>query len=188
MSKFNVTLIILLFSLGCFANPTLKPVFKQVAEEYSVSYDLLSKMAYIESKFDPNAKASTSSARGLFQILNSTELWLKEICDIEGDIFDPLTNTRLGACYIQHNTKYYKRKLGTEPSFTDLYILHFLGGYTGIKFIKLTKSKGSEIASKHFPKQAKANIGIFYKKGNTPRTLFEVMELFEYKVNKAEVL
>ena len=176
------------FLLVSFTPVDLQPIFRQVSNEYSVSYELLSKMADIESNFRPNAKASTSSAKGLYQIINSTENWLREICDIEGDIFDPLTNTRLGACLIQHNTKYFRRKMKREPNFTELYILHFYGGYTGLKFIRLVKSKGSDLAYKHFRRESRANPNIFFKRARKPRKLIEVMELFRNKVRNGRVL
>jgi hypothetical protein len=145
-------------------------------------------MADIESNFDPKATTRTSSAKGLFQVIRSTERWLREICDIEGDVFDPLTNTRLGACYIRHNTKYFKRKMKREPNFTELYMMHFFGGWTAIKFIRMLNSKPSNLAYKHFRRESKANPSIFYTKAGKPRKLAEVMEVFKKKVKEARVL
>lgn len=45
------------------------------------------KIAFCESKFDPNAKNKTSTASGLFQFLNST--WKAYG---SGDVFDPVDN------------------------------------------------------------------------------------------------
>jgi hypothetical protein len=182
-------LLILLLTCPVFAaTPDLSAIFRQVSTEYQVSYELLSKMADIESNFRPNAKASTSSAKGLFQVIRSTELWLRELCDITGDVFDPLTNTRMGACLINHNKRYFTRKMKREPNFTELYLMHFYGGWTGIKFIRLTESKGSEPAFKHFRRESRANPKVFFKKTGEARKLSEVMELFVEKMGNARVL
>lgn len=184
----KLMLIPILLLICSFTNPELPKIFRQVANEYSVSYELLSKMADIESSFDANAKAGTSSARGLYQVIRSTENWLRELCDIEGDIYDPLTNTRLGACYINHNTKYLRKKLKREPTFTEIYSAHFLGAGTAVRFIRLVESQGSEEAYKHFERESRANPHIFFTRAEKPRKLAEVMELFEKKIADGRVL
>jgi hypothetical protein len=181
-------LIPLVFLCCSFSTANLAPIFDQVSTEYSVSAELLSKIADIESNFDPKATTSTSSAKGLYQIISSTENWLREMCDITGDVFDPLTNTRLGACYINYNTKYFSRKMGRLPTFTESYSMHFFGAWTAVKFIRLVKSAGSELACKHFKRESRANRGVFYKPSGEPRTLSEVYRFFEQKIEKARVL
>lgn len=184
----RLVLIPILFLTMSFTSADLSPIFRKVATEYNVSYELMSKIADIESSFNPDAKAGTSSASGLFQIIRSTERWLREICDIEGDVFDPLTNSRLGGCLIQYNTKYLTRKLGRVPTFTENYTAHFLGSWTAVKFIQMVESKGSDIASERFPRESKANPRVFYKSDGTARTLAEVLGYFSDKMEKARIL
>ena len=182
-------LIVLLFFITFptfAATPDLPPIFTQVATEYSVDYALLSKIADIESGFDVNAKAGTSSASGLFQIIRSTERWLRELCDITGDVFDPLTNTRMGACYINHNKKYLRRKLKREPNYTELYFSHFLGSYTAVKF--LTQPEYLKVSRKLFGRALSSNRGVFFKKSGELKTYHEVKEYFRTKLEKARVL
>lgn len=188
--------LVFLFILPCFATTPadLVPVFHQVATEYSVDYVLLSKIADIESGFDVNATTSTSTARGLFQVIRSTERWLRELCDITGDVFDPLTNARMGGCLVRHNSRYFTRKMGRTPNYTELYVLHFYGGYTGLRFIRLVEAsekpafKGSNLAYKHFRRESRANPHIFFTKRGKARKLREVMDLFVEKMGNARVL
>ena len=185
----KLILLLALFAFPCLGTtPNLASIFEQVSIEYKVSYELLSKIAAIESNFKQRATTKTSSAKGLFQVIRSTELWLREMCDIEGDVFDPTTNTRLGACLIQYNTKYFTRKVKRPPTHTESYILHFFGGYTGVRFVRYVKSKGSRIAYKHFQRESKANPRIFFKRSGKARTIREIMILFKLKIRQAKVL
>lgn len=178
-------LLLLLFIQPVFASPNLKSIFQQVSIEYSVSADLLSQISWLESNHRINAKTKTSSARGLFQIIRSTEKWLKEICKIEGDIFDPLTNTRLGACYIKHNTKYLKHKLKRLPTNLELYLAHFYGASKAFLFLKQPTYR--VVSQKLFKREIQANKNVFYD-GSRLRTYGEVSGYFQTKLNKAKVL
>lgn len=169
----------------CEINPDLKSIFKQVSEEYSVSYELLSKLSWIESNHRVHAKAPTSSASGLFQIIRSTENWLREICNIEGDIFDPLTNTRMGACYIKHNTNYLKNKLNRQPTSLELYFSHFFGGRKALKFIQ--QPENTKVSNILFSCEISSNRGVFYKDGKL-KTYRQVKDFFIKKLNGAKVL
>ena len=177
-------LVAILLMTTCAFGSNLKPIFKQVSKEYSVSYELLSKMSWIESNHRINARTKTSSARGLYQIIRSTEKWLKEICDIEGDIFDPLTNTRLAACYIKHNQNYLTRKLKRRATDLECYEAHFFGARTAFRFISIPNHR---LGYKSFRKESKANPSIFWHK-KRPRTIGEIKRLFRDKLNKAKVL
>lgn len=175
----------LLFINLAFANTDLALIFNKVSKKYSVSHSLLSKIADIESNFDVNAKAKTSSARGLFQIINTTEIWLRELCLIEGDIFDPEVNANMGACYIQHNKKYLEKKLKRKVTDLELYLAHFLGAYRAYKFILM---KDTDLAYKMFKNESKANKRIFYHTCGKPKTVREIKDEFQEKLNKARVL
>lgn len=180
----RLIVFILLLTFPVFAADPLPGIFHTVSSEYSVDYALLSKIADIESGFNPNATTSTSSAKGLYQILRSTENWLRELCDIEGDIFDPLTNTRLGACYVRHNQKYLRKKLKRDATYTECYLSHFMGAVTALKLLRMDRH---ELAAKHFKRESEANRNVFYK-GSKMRTVGEVIQYFEKKMELAKVL
>lgn len=179
-------LLILILSINvCFADTEIKDVLIDVSQKYSVSYKLLSKIADIESRFDVLAKSKTSSARGMFQIINTTEIWLRELCYIEGDIYDIKVNSEMAACYINHNKKYLKRKLNRDINMLDLYLAHFLGAYRAYKFLQLSNK---DYAYKIFKNESRANRSIFFHKNGKPKTVREIKNEFIEKLNKARVL
>ena len=86
-----------------------------------IDYEYMCKLATIESGLNPNARNPRSSARGLYQIINSTERVLRKRYGIVGNVFDIDVNTTM-AIYL---VKEYMRS-GIK-SYTSLYLAHFLG-------------------------------------------------------------
>lgn len=83
------------------------------AREFGVEEKLIASIINAESSFNENA-VSKKGAVGLMQVLPSTASWVsltnsnfeKEV--EENELFSPLTNIRIGACYI----KYLLEKFG----------------------------------------------------------------------------
>ena len=173
-----------LLSSAAYSGEGVQAALSNASKLYNVSYELLSKIADLESGFDPKAQAKTASARGLFQIIRSTERGLKKQCGITGDIFDPNINALLAACGLSSNIKYLKRKLKRNPTSTEIYISHFMGMGNSYRFLRY---KSRTKMAKYFRKQAKANTWIFYKRGKM-RTKLEIYNLFKRKLEKARVL
>ncbi|WP_423067997.1 transglycosylase SLT domain-containing protein [Devosia sp. CN2-171] len=168
-----------------------------------VDFDYLLQTAIRESSLNPEAKAQTSSATGLFQFLDST--WLQVMrqegprlgyqqyadairVDKDGDYYiadkalradilalreDPQVSADLAAAFTRSNGEYLFEKFGRMPSPGELYIAHFLGPQGAEKMFNAGLSDPDQIAADLFPKQAKANRAIFYENG-TPRTIREV--------------
>jgi soluble lytic murein transglycosylase-like protein len=95
-------------------------------------YNTLASIAQIESAMNPNAKAKTSSASGLFQFINSTwdsmvNKYGKQHGIGKGDKFDPRANAIMGGLYLKDNSKFLESRLGRQPSTSELYTAHFLG-------------------------------------------------------------
>ena len=63
--------------VGPKATPEVRDAIQVAARRTGVSFDFLVKQAETESGFDPRAKASTSSATGLYQFLEGT--WLSMV-------------------------------------------------------------------------------------------------------------
>ncbi len=84
--------------------------------------DAMTKMAWIESKLNPNAKNPNSSASGVFQFINSTgkQYGLS-------NPFDPIANIDAGIRLASDNRAALARILGREPTPGELYLAHQQG-------------------------------------------------------------
>lgn len=156
-----------------------------VAKQTGVEPNILKTFAAIESGFDPMASAGTSSAKGLFQFLDST--W-KDMLSKYGDKygiqpgtsqFDPMANSLMGAEFIKENTKILNG-VKKDVNAADLYLAHFLGP-GGAK--KILSADPSASAASLMPAPASANPTIFYKNG-VPRTVGELYQFMQNLVAK----
>lgn len=145
---------------------------------------LLNKIAQIESGGNPNAKSPNSSASGMFQFTNST--W-KDAVNKYGDKLgitlqdknNPQAQAAVTQQMLQDNGQDLTNYLGRQPNDTELYLTHFLG-LDGAK--TLLASNPNQFAASLFPKQAKANRAVFFKKGR-PVTVAELYSNFNKKIS-----
>lgn len=154
------------------------------AKKVGVDPSLMQAFAVVESDLNPNAKASTSSAAGLYQFIRST--WNEQIkkfgqkYGIKGNAspFDVEAATLLASEYVKQNQRYISR---TKPdtNFTDLYLTHFLGPGGANKFLSLSPDT---IAAQALPQAAAANRGIFYSKSGQPLTVRAIYENLSKKL------
>ena len=93
----------------------------------------------VESSFDPNAKPidpktgkPRSSAKSLFQVIDST---FKGLGGDPKKRNDPMENIRVGVKYLAQNQEALTKKLGRAPQPQELYTTHFLGTDTGSKLL-----------------------------------------------------
>jgi hypothetical protein len=179
---------------------SLAQVLNSAGDKSNVDFDYLLQTAIRESSLNPEAKAPTSSAVGLFQFLEST--WLQVMKeqgprlgyqqyadaitrDADGDYTiknkalrkeilalreDPQIAADMAAAFTQSNGAYLEAKFGKMPSGGELYIAHFLGPQGAEKLLRAGLQNPDQIAAKLFPKQAKANPSIFYA-GGEARTI-----------------
>lgn len=93
-----------------------------IAQKYGINPTDFKRMAWIESKFDPNARASSSSAGGLFQFTNETarDYQLK-------NKFDGPANADAAARLWNDNKAGLTKALGREPTAGELYLAHQQG-------------------------------------------------------------
>lgn len=151
----------------------------------------LQTIAQIESGGNPNAKAGTSSAAGMFQFTEGT--W-KDMTKKMGknysleDRFDPQKSAEVAAFFTAQNKKTLEAGTGRAASNTDQYMAHFLGAGGAVKFLNAMNQNPNAIAADMDPKAAAANKNIFYDKDGRARTLREVYDLMHGKVSKAEGL
>ena len=191
---------------------SLAYVLNAAADKSNVDFDYLVKTAMRESSLNPEAKAPSSSAVGLFQFLDST--WLQVMKeegprlgyqkyasaigkDASGDFFvkdkklraeilklreDPQVAADMAAAFTESNGQYLQSKFGRMPSPGELYIAHFLGPQGAEKLFNAGLDNPDRIAAKLFPSQARANRQIFYE-GNHARTIREVYKALVAKHN-----
>ncbi len=178
---------------------------KKASQSTGADFDYLLKTAARESAFDQDAKASTSSASGLFQFIENT--WLGMIKDVGPQIGltdyasaiqqtksgrsyvpdaqaraeilnlrnDPEISAMVAGMFTQQNASYLADRLGRQPTEGELYIAHFLGAGNGARFIRLAQTRPDLPANAYFGRAARANRSIFYANGK-PRTMGEVYQ------------
>jgi hypothetical protein len=182
---------------------SLAYVLNAAGDRNGVDFDYLLQTAMRESSLNPAAKASSSSAVGLFQFLEST--WLQVMKEqgprlgyqnyanaitetADGDYVvkdpklkaeilklreDPQIAADMAAAFTKSNGDYLSQRFGRMPSPGELYIAHFLGAKGAEKLFVAGLSNPDQIAADLFPKQAKANRAIFYADGQA-RTIRQV--------------
>jgi hypothetical protein len=153
---------------------------------------LLMAIADKESSFAPKAKASTSSASGLFQFVEAT--WFKalrsfgwrygheqEAKAIQGDDNemrvapqkraellrlrnDPYLSAVLAAEMMKHDGEGIASRLGRPLTQGETYLIHFLGPEDAERFMKKMDDDPRASAAALLPKAAKANKPIFYER------------------------
>lgn len=174
---------------------TVGAAIKEAAKKVGTDESIMLAMAKQESGFNPSAKASTSSAKGLFQFLDSTwkgmaDKYSKTFPELLRGPMDALASAINGALYIKENSEYLKKN-NIPVTGTNIYASHFLGA-GGAK--KLLQADPSAIAASlpGMEGPANANKYIFFKPGSdkkpdtsSPRTVGEIIEVLYNKVGKS---
>lgn len=114
-------------------------IIQDAATANGVDPAVLAKIAQVESGNDPNAAASGSSAKGLFQFTNPT--WKQYG---QGDPLDPTANADAGARLTKDNATGLASS-GIEASPANIYLAHF-AGLGGAKKV-LTADPSTPVAS-----------------------------------------
>jgi len=189
---------------------SLAYVLTAAGDRNGVDFDYLLQTAMRESSLNPQAKAQTSSATGLFQFLEST--WMQVLKEegprlgygdiaanisrtADGDYVvsdpakkaeilkmreDPQMAADLAAAFTKSNGDYLSQRFGRRPSAGELYIAHFLGAQGAERMFNAGLQDPDQIAANLFPKQAAANRAIFYSNGE-PRTIRDVYRVLVAK-------
>ncbi|CAK0777398.1 Flagellar biosynthesis protein FlgJ [uncultured Gammaproteobacteria bacterium] len=182
--------------------------------ETGVDFSYLMEKAAVESSFQTDSKASTSSATGLYQFLDGT--WLATMKEHGADhglgryadaiqrrpdgrmfVADPelrreildlrkdaKTSALMAAELTRDNKDYMEEKIGGQIGSTELYMAHFLGAGGASKFIKAMRENPNQVARDLFPDAAASNRGVFYAQGK-PTTLAQIYNRFSAKFQGA---
>lgn len=179
-------------SLPAAATAPVVSGIRQASSATKVDFGLLMAEAEQESGFRADAKASGSSATGLFQFIDSTWLGLvRQFGDKYGagalaqqitldgagratvadpaarqkilDLRkDPRLSAALAAEYMRLNKGALEQALGRKAGNADLYMAHFLGAGGATTFLKAMSSAGNTLAADLLPEAAAANRAVFY--------------------------
>ena len=176
-----------------------------------VDFGYLLQTAMRESSLNPQARASTSSAVGLFQFLEGT--WLQVMKEEgprlgyaayadaitrngDGDYViadpakraqilklreDPQIASDLAAAFTRGNGEYLRSVFGRMPSAGELYIAHFLGAQGAEKMFRAGLENPDQLAVSLFPRQAAANRAIFYGDDGQARSIRDVYRVLVAK-------
>jgi hypothetical protein len=185
---------------------------QQAAARTGVDFGYLLGQAKIESGFDPNARARTSSATGLFQFIEQTWLatvqqhgakhglgWaadaIKQGANGRYHVSDPATRraildmrkdpaaaSAMAAEFAADNQNYLENRLGRPTESVDLYLAHFLGAGGAAQFLSAHDANPNAPAASILPAAARANRSIFYARNGAPRSFAEIRERFAAKL------
>lgn len=181
----------------------------RAAQATGIDFSYLLAQARLESGLDPDARAATSSAAGLYQFTSGT--WLRtldrhgaahgmgwaEAAISGGRITDPAlretimamrhdpdASALMAAELASDNREGLRAQLGREPDAAELYLAHFLGLGGAGTFLSALAANPAQSAAALLPKAAAANRPIFYA-GGAARTVGEVMDLMRGKMADA---
>jgi hypothetical protein len=174
--------------------PEVMAALHDAAKATGADFSYLVRTAQRESNFDPTAKASTSSATGLFQFTNET--WLRmvdrygaqhglkaeaaAVSVVDGDTVvgkgmsreqilalrnDPALSATMAGELAQENAKILAKKIHRQPTSAELYAAHFMGPTDAAHLIHAARRNDKGPAADVFRSAALANPTVFAGKG-----------------------
>jgi hypothetical protein len=169
------------------------PALAEAARRTGVPFEALFHTARLESGFNPEARARTSSATGLFQFIDST--WLntlarhgarhglapasrREALQLRRD---PYAASLMAAHHMADNAAVLAERTGRQPGRVELYLAHFLGAGGAADFLDRMADAPDAPAADALPAAARANRSVFFA-GGRARSLAEVYDLFARKL------
>lgn len=197
------------------AGTPVEAAIARAAEATSVDFGYLLAQAEVESSMDPDARAATSSATGLYQFIEST--WLDTVkkhgprfglgalaeqigVTASGSAYvadpaqrqailalraDPEVASLMAAGLAEDNRAHLAPILGRQPDHAELYLAHFLGAGGAGRFLSEMQADPSQSAAALFARPAAANRPIFYAPDGSPRSLAGVMDVLAGKLERA---
>lgn len=151
---------------------------RTAASKTGANFDFLVKTAQRESNFNPNAKAGTSSATGLFQFTDATWMSMLERYGAKHGIAtdgqsradllalrkDANLSSLMAGELAGENAKILQKKLGRPATSAELYAAHFMGPSDAARLVDAARANRPGAASDLFPSAAMANHNVFHGK------------------------
>ena len=191
-------------------NSSVRSAIARAAQTTGVDFSYLAAQARIESAMNPNARAATSTASGLYQFTNAT--WMQTL-QKHGDMLgldtgatggtlaalsdpaaraqmlalrsDPQASAMMAASLASDNQAALTGVLGRVPDASELYLAHFLGADGASKFLTAMASNPDQSAAALLPKAAASNAAIFFDGNGQARSLAQMMALLRGKMDSA---
>ncbi|MFO1255796.1 MAG: transglycosylase SLT domain-containing protein [Sphingomonadaceae bacterium] len=198
-------------SIGAAApTPQVHTAILRASQATGVDFSYLLGQARLESSFNPDARAGSSSAAGLYQFTKGT--WLVTLdrhgaehgygwadAAIQGGRvrdpqmrqqvlalrYDPEASALMAAELASDNRVFLQGVLGRDPDASELYLAHFLGADGAGRFLTALAANPGQSAAALFPDAAGANRAIFFDHDGQPRSLGAVMDLVRGKMTSA---
>ncbi|NTU76701.1 MAG: lytic transglycosylase domain-containing protein [Alphaproteobacteria bacterium] len=187
---------------------------QRASTKAGVDFAYMLNKASQESSLNPKAKASTSSATGLFQFVEQT--WLRTVksygakygleaaaekISVGSDGVarvadsktkkaildlrsDPEASASMAAELTNANKASLQSEVGGKIGSTELYLAHFLGAGGASDFLSAMRANPNAEAASVLPEAAAANTSVFYDKSGQPRSLSEIYQRFAQKFEK----
>ena len=177
----------------------------RAAQATGVDFNYLLAQAKLESGLDPNARAGTSSATGLYQFLGST--WVDTLkkhgaehglgwagaaasdpsmrAQIMALRHDPQASALMAAELAGDNQMALGAALGRTPDSAELYLAHFLGAQGATQFLSALSLDPARSAASVVPAAAATNRAIFFEADGSARSLGQVMTLLRGRIGSA---
>ncbi|HZH27493.1 MAG TPA: hypothetical protein VEY95_09965 [Azospirillaceae bacterium] len=181
---------------------------RQASAKTGVEFSYLMEKASVESGFRTDAKATTSSAGGLFQFVEGT--WLDMLkshggkygyekeanaivrrtdgtytvpdAEMRARVMelrnDPRASSLLAAEYARENRDYLQSSTGGQVGATELYMAHFLGPQGATRFLNEMRKNPDGTAATVLPEAARANKSVFYSKDGQALSLKDIYNRF----------
>ncbi len=194
-------------------DPTILGDIKRASTGANVDFAFMVAEAAQESGFQPDAKAATTNATGLYQFIDTT--WLSAVKQWGGkyglgqyaaqitvdngrvsvadpamrqQILDlrkaPAASASLAAELARSNKVEVERGLGRPAGPTDLYLAHFLGAQGATSFIRQIESDGAAKAADLLPQAAAANRSVFYDDGGQAKSVAQIYRNFSDRLER----
>jgi len=197
-------------------DPAIVQDIRDASRATNIDFGFLMAQAQHESGFHADAKASGSSATGLYQFVDST--WLDMVRQhgakygianlaqaigsnsrgqptvsdpgLKQQILalrsDPKLSAAFAAEYAKDNKTVLENALGQPVGPAELRLAHFLGAGGATDLLSAVQENGATPAASILPDAAAANRSIFYDASGQPRTVAEVYQRVASEVGTSQ--
>lgn len=187
------------------------------AARTGVDFNYLFNQARVESGLNPEVRARTSSATGLFQFIDQTWLgtvkrhgaehglgWAADLIQRGPNgrfhVADPAARraildlrrqpeaaSAMAAEFAGDNQQYLEGRLGRPVESVDLYLAHFLGPAGAARFLRAHDAAPNARASAVLPTAARANRWVFFNRDGSARSFADIRARFAEKIGGGAV-
>lgn len=191
----------------------IRNAIADASRQTGIDFNYLLGQAKLESGLRADARAGTSSARGLYQFIDQS--WLRVVkahgaehglgwaanaisttASGHATVADPATRrailalrddpaaaSLMAAEHASDNKDAIESATGRTATGTDLYMAHFLGLGGARAFLSAMRSSPDRSGAALFPAAARANRGVFFDAGGKARSLSDIYSRFGAKLD-----